>query len=139
MNYTKLDLPKVPDNLILTMYEVLKLENIFGGKSKNYTIHECQPELKEYLQKLFPEYTKFRYQTLTKDIPIHVDRGREFAINYIIHAGGDKVETCWYEEKTSQNPIDTVIFPREEWYKLAVDTYHTVRNITDWRFAITVC
>ena len=72
MNYTKLDLPKVPDNLILPMYEVLKLENIFGGKSKNYTIHECQPELKEYLQKLFPEYTKFRYQTLTKDIPIHV-------------------------------------------------------------------
>ena len=138
MNYTKLDLPKIPKDLILPLEEVLKLENIFGGKSKNYTIHECQPELKEYLQELLPDCTKFRYQTLTKDIPIHTDRGREFAINYIIQTGGQNAETCWYEEFV-QEPIDSVIIPKEEWHKLAVNVHHTVRNITDWRFAITVC
>ena len=138
MNYSTLDLPKIPKDLILSLEEVLKLENIFGGKSKNYTIHECQLELKEYLQDLFPDCTKFRYQTLTQDIPIHTDRGREFAINYIIQTGGDTAETCWYEEFV-QEPIDSIILPKEEWYKLAVNVHHTVRNITDWRFAITVC
>lgn len=137
MNYTKLDLPKIPKELILPIKEVLQLENIFGGRSKNYTIHECQPELSKYLKELFPECTKFRYQTLTKDVPIHTDRGRDFAINYIIETGGPDAETCWYEDYMQQ-PIDTVVLPKEEWYKLTVDIHHTVRNITDWRFAVTV-
>ena len=58
MNYTKLDLPKIPKELILPIKEVLQLENIFGGRSKNYTIHECQPELSEYLKEVFPVILK---------------------------------------------------------------------------------
>jgi|TARA_R100000030_G_scaffold77306_1_gene60184 hypothetical protein len=138
MTYKFLDLPEVPEDLILPVEEVLQLENIFGGETKNYTIHECQDELREYLKELFPECEKFRYQTLIKGVPVHKDRGRTTAINYIIETGGNNVQTIWYEEDYT-TPTHNVILPKKKWHELQVDLYHTVANIEERRFAITVC
>ena len=138
MTYKFLDLPEVPEDLILPVEEVLQLENIFGGETKNYTIHECQDELREYLKELFPECEKFRYQTLIKGVPVHKDRGRTTAINYIIETGGDNVQTIWYEEDYT-TPTHHVVLPKKKWHELQVDLYHTVENIEERRFAITVC
>jgi hypothetical protein len=132
-----LDFPMVPDHLILPMDEVLQLENIFGGETKNYTIHECQDELKEHLKVLFPEYTKFRYQTLIGEIPVHKDRGRTHAINYLIKSGGTDVKTYWYKEDWT-TPIYGIKLPEKTWYELQVDQYHSVLNIETRRFAITI-
>ena len=67
MTYKFLDLPEVPEDLILPVEEVLQLENIFGGETKNYTIHECQDELREYLKELFPERENFVIKLLLKE------------------------------------------------------------------------
>jgi hypothetical protein len=137
MYHKLLNKPTVPEHLILPLDKILQIENIFGGETSNYTLHECQSELKEYLKIIFPEYTKFRYQTLKKTIPVHKDRGRIRAVNYIIDAGGSNVKTVWYEEDYT-TPVYSVILPVKQWHELEVDTYHTVENIETRRYAITV-
>ena len=137
MNYKYLNLPSVPTHLILPVEDVLKLENIFGGETNNYTIHEVQVELKDFLQAIFPDKTKFRYQTLIDEIPVHIDRGRTTAINYIINSGGDNVKTVWYEDDYT-TPTYDVILETQKWCELQVDIYHNVTNLTERRFAITV-
>ena len=137
MTWRLLDLPTVPEHLILPVEQVLELENIFGGHTNNYTIHEVQPELREWLQRVFPDKTKFRYQTLIDDIPVHKDRGRDIAINYIINTGGDNVRTVWYEEDYT-TPTHDAIMPAHTWHELQVDTYHSVLGLQERRFAITV-
>ena len=137
MTYRFLELPSVPAHLILPVDEALKLENIFGGYTDNYTIHEVQDELRDYLQVLFPDYTKFRYQTLKKEIPVHKDRGRDIAVNYIIDTGGEDARTVWYEEDYT-TPTHDVQLPKNRWHELRVDTYHSVTGITSLRYAITV-
>lgn len=135
-----LDKPKVPEHLILSLGQVLKLENIFGGQSKDYTIHDCQDELKAYLKTVFPEYTKFRYQTLRNGVPIHVDFGRTHATNYIIDTGGIDVKTIWYESTPIHDkiPIFNTVIPAKSWHELKVDSLHTVMGIDTTRYAITV-
>ena len=135
--YRILDLPQVPKELILPIEQVLELENIFGGKSKNYTIHEVQDDLRVWLQKIFPNNIKFRYQTLVDGVPIHRDRGRDTALNYIIDTGGENVQTVWYD-KDKVKITHSVILTSGVWHELQVNHYHTVTNIQGRRFAITV-
>lgn len=137
MNYKYLNLPSVPTHLILPIEEVLKLENIFGGETTNYTIHDVQQELKDFLQAIFPDKTKFRYQTLIDEIPVHIDRGRTTAINYIIKSGGENVKTVWYKDDYT-TPTSDIILKPNQWHELQVDIYHNVTNLTERRFAITV-
>lgn len=127
----------VPEELILPVEQVLELPNFFTGETPNYTIHEVQDDLREWLQKEFPDRTKFRYQTLTKTVPVHKDIGRTECINYIIDNGGQNVQTIWYEEDYV-TPTHNVILPERTWHLLQVDYYHTVTNIQGRRFAITV-
>ena len=111
------------ENIMLDLHSVRQLPNIFGGATIIYTIHECPDELAEWLRGIFPEYTKFRYQTLTRDIPCHVDRGREIAINYLIDAGGTDVSTVWYSDEFGDKLEETIV---------GVPThldYHVVRAI----------
>ena len=142
MTFRFLDIPKIPEHLILPIDQVLKLENVFEGRglykhSDNYTIHNVQEELKEYLQPLFPNYSNFRYQTLRGEIPVHKDWSRNIAINYVIDPGGDNAYTVWYEEDYT-TPIQDVKFPIQQWHEIRVDLYHNVTGITGQRFAITV-
>jgi hypothetical protein len=137
MTYKFLDVPEIPEELILPLDEVLQLENIFGGATNNYTIHECQPELRDWLKSHFPDCTKFRYQTLIDEIPVHKDRGRDIAINYILDTGGDDVKTVWYEEDWTTATHD-MIFPAKKWHEIDVSIYHGVSGLTSRRWAITV-
>lgn len=135
--YSYLDLPQVPTELILPLEEILKLENIFGGATDKYTIHECQDDLRDFLQPLFPSHTKFRYQTLREGVPVHIDRGRTEAINYLIETGGDNVSTVWYEYDWA-TPFLEKVFEKNRWHALKVDIYHGVSSIKTCRYAITI-
>ena len=135
--YRLLDMPRVPDNLILPIGKILEIENFFGGYTDRYTIHDCQPDLQQFLKKLFPEYKKFCYQTLQDNVPIHIDTGRTTAINYIVKSGGDRVSTAWYTDEFGDKIKEVVIKPKK-WHELEVDKWHGVHGITDRRVAITV-
>jgi hypothetical protein len=151
-NYRLLtDLPPIPDNLILPIEEVLELENhgLWDGITERYTLHRCQDELSEYLKEMFPESIGFWYHTIVQELPIHQNSDfSEFynrklpsnRLNYVIDAGGDNVQTNWYN---TGNPygelIETVVFPERVWHELEVFVYHNVNNIDEGRrrFAIT--
>jgi hypothetical protein len=137
--YQYLDLPQVPDDLLLSLDKVLQLENIFEYKDKTdvYTIHPCQTALTEYLKTVFPKHTKFRYHTLTDELPIHVDIGRSQAINYIIDAGGSDVKTTWYKDDKTTKILEKVFKPNC-WHSIKTDIHHGVSNIKTRRYAITV-
>jgi hypothetical protein len=136
--YRMIDVPQVPTELILPLDKVLELENFFGGYTKNYTIHEVQDDLRAYLKPLFPHCKKFRYQTLVDNVPVHIDRGRTTAINYIVDPGGDNVSTAWYTDEFGDK-IEEVVLPTNQWHEIEVDKWHTVHGITRRRYAITVC
>ena len=137
MFYEKLDLPKLPEDLLLTdPDEIRKLPNTFVGESKNYTIHDVPDELLSYLKNMFPDRTLFRYQTLTDGVPIHIDVGRNDTINYIINTGGDNVITSWYDENGTEQ--FSVCIPKQTWHWLKVDVPHGVHNIKAIRVAVTV-
>ena len=149
------NIPKLPENLILSVEEVLELENhaVWEGATKNYTLHRCQDELREYLEELFPERKDFWYQTIVQELPMHKNKNfsefynRELPgtrINYLIDAGGENVQTIWYKEVSKENevyisPTHNVVFPIHTWHELKVFIYHSVVNIEKGRrrFAIT--
>lgn len=143
------DIQRIPENLILSVEEVLELENhaVWNGVTKNYTLHKCQDELREYLKELFPERNDFWYQTIVHGLPIHKNKNfsefynRELPstrTNYLIDAGGDNVQTIWYKE-VSGEIIDNVVFPIQIWHELEVFVHHSVDNIEEShrRFSIT--
>lgn len=138
MYYKYLDLPAPPTTLVYNLEQTLQLENIFGGHTNNYTIHECPDELAYWLKGIFPSCNKFRYQTLTKDIPCHIDRGRTSCINFLLDTGGNNVSTAWYTDEFGDK-IEEVVLERNRWHELQVDQWHTVHGLTGWRHAITVC
>ena len=133
-----LDLPEVSD--YMARESVKLLENQFSGRSKAYSIHWCEKQLLEYLQTIFPDKEKFRYQVLRAGVPIHLDKGRIEAYNYIIEAGGKNVETVWYENPHDDyfHEVYRTCIPERKWHKLNVGVRHTVKNIETERFAITV-
>jgi len=147
-NYRLLtDLPSIPDNLILSIEEVLELKNhaTWENVTPKYTLHRCQDELSEYLKEMFPESIGFWYHTIVQELPIHKNGSfsafynRELPstrLNYIIDAGGDNVQTNWYD---NGELIESVVFPERVWHELEVFVYHNVNNIDEGRrrFAIT--
>jgi|SaaInlLV_10m_DNA_1039704.scaffolds.fasta_scaffold107735_1 hypothetical protein len=135
--FKRLDIPAVPEEIILPLDEILKLKNFFGGYTDKYTIHDCQDELYFWLKDVFPEYNKLCYQTLQDDVPIHIDGGRTTAINYIIKSGGDSVSTAWYDSEFGEK-INEISIEPNQWHEIEVDKWHTVHGITDRRISITV-
>jgi len=135
-----LDKPAVPLHLILPLSEILLIENMFGGESKDYTIHDCQHDLKEYLKPMFFDYTNFNYQVLNNGVPIHIDIGRNRAINYIIDPGGNNVSTRWYRSESSDDSdiLFDIVLPANKWHELKVDEPHNVIGVETTRYAITV-
>lgn len=83
--------------------------------------------------------------------PPHIDRYRALAINYYINLGGDQVQTSFYdyEESTqiteSKNfqysdfkKIGHCIFDKQHWYAYNVSQCHSIENITDTRYFLSI-
>lgn len=138
MYYEYLEIPAPPLELVeIDPIVVRSYRNIFIGVDKSYTMHECPSDLRVWLKGFFPDYDNFMYQTIRDGLPIHIDTGRPIAINLLLNTGGDHVETVWYEDDRS-TVMEFIELEPFRWHKLKVDTYHTVRNITGIRLAITI-
>lgn len=70
--------------------------------------------------------------------PIHFDYGRNYAINYVIDTGGDKVVTSWYEED-KKTIIESVEIEPFRWHIIKVKpTYHGVEGIRPGRLRCVI-
>lgn len=93
-----------------------------------------------------------------QDCAPHRDRNRNFTLLWIIDAGGDSVETCFWQEqgkpvireilpdRLHQQPgdyrtlikLDSVIIPPARWMLLDARVLHSVENITGKRVSFQV-
>jgi len=127
-----LDLPDPP---IIDIESVKLKKNDWEGNKEIYGLYNCENELTDFLKSLFPECTRFRYQTLKDGVPRHIDVGRSVCYNYILQAGGSNVETVWWK---NDKEIYRTCIPEKKWHKLNVSIEHTVENIETERLSITV-
>jgi len=99
---------------------------------------------------------KNRYPGSVSHTPIHTDRGRNMAINWILETGGDDVTTTFYNKERKSHltyhkratnyRIDQVkkeyaaCLPKETWMAFNVQKVHSVENISTTRkmFSIIV-
>ena len=132
-------LPELPEVLVKEIRDTVILNsNAFRFTDyKDYRIYPIRDiALKRYLQSLFPEDYYFMVQVIGKNINIHKDIGRTSTFNYIIDAGGDNVETCFYNNK--KNLIEKHIIKEHRWHRLDVTAFHDVKNVKNKRIALTV-
>lgn len=96
--------------------------------------------LREFLYKNFGRDLKFRIQTLEIGYQqIHIDYGRNWACNYLLDLGGDKVFTHFYSSMTDTVPIFSEHIELNRWHRLDVAKPHNVTGINHKRVAVTVC
>ena len=150
MLYTELDIPSVPESLVICDPDEVRkrhpdsrhLRGITESSSKTvYTTHDVNDELTNFLKQYFGDDVVVKYQVLEKDIPIHIDFGRKAAFNYLLHEGGDKVITRWYDKvkgKLEYIPKYEKRIPKFKWHKIDTSEYHTCTGITDKRLALTI-
>ena len=126
-----LDLPDPP---IIDIESVKLKKNDWEGNKEIYGLYNCENELTDFLKSLFPECTRFRYQTLKDGVPRHIDVGRSVCYNYILQAGGSNVETVWWNDNKE---IYRTCIPEKKWHKLDVSIEHSIENIETERVSIT--
>lgn len=90
----------------------------------------------------------------------HVDANRNFALQYILETGGDRVETAWYRQKGRDilrpdirhvfdlnkivldydqlEELDRICFPAKTWVCLNTNILHAVENLQGRRLALQI-
>lgn len=84
----------------------------------------------------------------------HLDRTRLYTLQYLIDAGGENVQTVFYDVKSNQadfvthymhinnyddlEPIEQFVFKPGEWWLIYGQTYHSVVNIEGTRNAVQI-
>lgn len=135
----------VPNHLIeLCINKIETQPNEFSkGKWENWNKEFCtysMPlELIEWIKNLYKivEFSSidcFRIQTLNSNIPIHKDRKRNRALNYIIDPGGEKVFTAWYS--TDNSLLYSESIKQNQWHIIDTQTRHGVHGILDDKLRI---
>ena len=83
----------------------------------------------------------FTYQSVKPGgLTKHTDYHRRFVYNYILDAGGDEVDTVFFDDVTEDaNEMFRVRIPTYKWNRLHVKTPHEVVGQTRRRLGITAC
>lgn len=135
------DIPKIPEHLVTSDIEEIQRKypdnwKVEHSDIKKYSLHPITDDLYDYLKEQFPQHKNFAYQIIKPGVPVYIDSGRVGAINYLIHLGGDSVNTAWYDD--SDNLLESVIFPEMTWHYVKADIPHGIHNLTSLRVAITI-
>jgi hypothetical protein len=94
-------------------------------------------QLNEIFKYILCDIEGFFIQEITKDFCNHIHRDpRQYAINYIIDAGGDNVITSIYNSDLSV--LDSKCVPINNWHYFQANNLHDVQNITSKRVSLTV-
>jgi len=155
--YQKIDLPKLPENLIPDIRDIRKQDNIcpttgvvHNGESI-FSIYEASQSIKDLYNKYIDFPHVIRWQVITDDLPLHYDWGhsaRKYL--YLIDQGGDQVTTQFFSEKEN-DPVSGGSFTPDgrellleiseelkSWHMLNVKRPHRVINITRPRIALII-
>jgi hypothetical protein len=140
-----LNIPPVPDNLILNSIEEIEaLEPVwppnFEHPERFLLKKNANKDLEEFLRPYFDfDITaKVHYQIIRSKSPKHIDFNRSRCYNYVINTGGEKVSTNWFNLANSKLLEHIEVIPAQVWHEIKVDVPHAVQGITQERVALTV-
>ncbi len=132
MNVEYLDLPKIPENLIVDIYQTIRNtepnlrhsvpEGTDAEKHNAWNSIKASEQLKEFTRSIFNFEHDVHIFVLSGDLPIHKDNTRDVAYNYVLETGG--ASTNFHNENKElieEHNIETF-----KWHKLNVKEFHSV-------------
>lgn len=132
MNVEYLDLPKIPEELIVDIYQTIRNtapkerhsvpEGTDAEKHNAWNSIKASEKLKEFTRSLFDFEHDVHIFVLSGDLPVHKDNTRDVAYNYVLETGG--ASTNFHNEEkvlVEENFIEPF-----RWHKLDVKEFHSV-------------
>ena len=132
MNIEYLDLPRIPDELIVDIYQTIRnttLKNRHSvpkdtdaEKHNAWNSIKASDRLKEFTRSIFNFEHDVHIFVLSGDLPVHKDNTRDVAYNYVLETGG---------ASTNFHDADQVLTEEHKiepfrWHKLDVKEFHSV-------------
>jgi hypothetical protein len=129
-------LPKIPSELIETDLSVIESSTrIYPYPSNTFCSWWIDDKLERFLQPHFNFPIQVRYQVIKNKLSKHVDDGRTFCYNYVVHSGGSNIQTRWFDE---EEITEFVVMNEFEWYWLDVSVPHDLDQFVNYRLSISV-
>ncbi len=136
----------MPEHLLDTVSSILASPRTASVTDRDFfQIREASAELRIWAEENITGIPfKFRahYQIIGQGIPIHRDRGyqnnvaRTLAVNYLLDAGGDAVNTVIYSD--DGEVLESEIIQPHRWHSIRVDMLHTVLGLVPGVFRISL-
>jgi hypothetical protein len=157
MFYKIVDLPPLPDELINEALEIVYTSDPYHARTV-YSRYPASDQIVSWCQKNISSSIvnnfKIGIQTFSDNPTFpHTDgkRGTK-SLNFLLKAGGNNVETIWYQEKghslTQVRGKDfdienleeqcRIICPVHQWMVIQTDIIHHVVNLTEKRIALSI-
>lgn len=144
MNLEYLDLPKLPEELIVDVYQTIRntpakerhsnKDGTDAEKNAAWNSIKASEDLKRFTETLFDFNHDVHIFVLSDDLPMHKDNTRDTAYNYVLETGG--AVTNFHDNDGNiieSHPINTF-----QWHKLDVSNYHSVSIPNGPRIVISV-
>lgn len=141
--YTELNWPQLPKEMVSELIEWSETaEDIHPGKRVHRKYYFQGFAAPDYLNKWVSEhipldnsYEVFLQRFIDIDIcPIHTDNMRDTSFNYLL-CPSDAI-TCFYDD--DNNLIQEVTYKDQVWYHHQSQVKHNVKNINNYRLAVTI-
>ena len=141
MKYIKyIDLPRVPKHLIEPLRHIItkppKNGSYVSAEYAYFKTKHVKNDLNLWLQSLLKFEVQAQYQLVYDGLPIHVDKHRIFAYNYLLDAGGDNVETAIYDE--NHKLLQSEKLELNRWHRIDTGMPHCVHGIDPDRVRIAI-
>lgn len=132
MNVEYLDLPKIPEELIVDIYQTIRNtvpkdrhsvpEGTDAEKHNAWNSIKASDKLKAFTRSVFDFEHDVHIFVLSGDLPVHKDNTRDVAYNYVLETGN--ASTNFHDADQiliEENKIDPF-----RWHKLDVKEFHSV-------------
>jgi hypothetical protein len=132
MNVEYLDLPKIPEDLIVDIYQTIRNtapkerhsvpEETDAEKYNAWNSIKASDKLKAFVKSLFDFEHDVHIFVLSDNLPVHKDNTRDIAYNYVLETG---------DASTNFHNSDKVLTEEHKiepfrWHKLDVKEFHSV-------------
>jgi hypothetical protein len=132
MNLEYLDLPNIPQNLIVDIYQTIRntpatdrhsnKQGTDAEKTAAWNSIKASKNLKDFIASFFEFEHDVHIFVLSDDLPMHKDNTRDVAYNYVLETGS--AITNFHDDSgklIEEHEIETF-----KWHKLDVKTNHSV-------------
>ena len=143
-NLEYLDLPKIPDYLLVDIYQTIRntsaadrhsnKEGTDAEKSAAWNSIKASDKLKQFVAPLFEDEHDVHIFVLSADLPMHKDNTRDAAYNYVLETGNALTNFHNNDETIIESHSITTF----QWHKLDVSTYHSVSIPNGPRVVVSV-